>query len=284
MKMNIILVLAFIASCASHKENNLKVIDAHIHTQFTGERESNSSVMQSKEELLKQMKENNVVGGIAHTYWDGKHYNDVREHGIIHCAGVDKIPKIFEIEKGLQSGKFSCIKIFLGYVHQYASDKNYRPLYKLAEKYDVPVVFHTGDTYYHTGKVKYSDPMTIDEVAVDFPNTRFVIAHCGIPWYQTAAELAFKNPNVYLDGSGIIVGDLSKTSPEVFEKVLVEPIRWVFTYIENPKKLMYGSDWPLADMKPYLEAFKRAIPKEHWQAVFHDNAARVFKLKTSKNE
>ena len=41
---------------------------------------------------------------------------------------------------------------------------------------------------------------------------------------------------------------------------------------------MFGSDWPLVSMKPYVEAYKRAIPKEHWKAVFYDNAARVFKF------
>jgi hypothetical protein len=39
---------------------------------------------------------------------------------------------------------------------------------------------------------------------------------------------------------------------------------------------MFGTDWPLTDIGPYLEAFKRAIPREHWKAVFHDNAARVY--------
>jgi len=41
---------------------------------------------------------------------------------------------------------------------------------------------------------------------------------------------------------------------------------------------MFGTDWPLVSIKPYVEAHKRAIPKEHWRAVFHDNAVRVFKL------
>jgi predicted TIM-barrel fold metal-dependent hydrolase len=52
----------------------------------------------------------------------------------------------------------------------------------------------------------------------------------------------------------------------------------VFGYLEDPKKLMFGSDWPLVSMNPYVEAYKRAIPREHWKAVFHDNAVRVFKL------
>jgi uncharacterized protein len=46
---------------------------------------------------------------------------------------------------------------------------------------------------------------------------------------------------------------------------------------------MFGTDWPLTGMKAYVEAYKRAIPREHWQAVFHDNAVRVFKFPSPPN-
>ena len=57
---------------------------------------------------------------------------------------------------------------------------------------------------------------------------------------------------------------------------MVRPLRWIFGYVNDPSKLMFGTDWPLTEIGPYLEVFKRAIPKQHWQAVFHDNAARVY--------
>lgn len=141
------------------------------------------------------------------------------------------------------------------------------------------MVFHTGDTYSTKAKLKYADPLTIDEVAVDHPNVKFVIAHCGNPWIESAAEVAYKNPNVYLDGSAFLVGNLEKTSQDKMDEFEVKPLRWIFGYMEDPTKLMYGSDWPLVDMASYIKAFKRAIPKEHWRAVFHDNAANVFGIK-----
>jgi hypothetical protein len=57
--------------------------------------------------------------------------------------------------------------------------------------------------------VKFSHPLTIDEVAVDHPDITFVIAHAGNPWIESAAEVAYKNPNVYLDGSAFVIGDCS---------------------------------------------------------------------------
>ena len=69
------------------------------------------------------------------------------------------------------------------------------------------------------------------------------------------------------------------TSPQDMEELVVKPIAWAFTYIEDPSKIMFGTDWPLTDIASYVRAVKKAIPREHWQAVFHDNAARIFGLK-----
>ena len=69
-----------------------------------------------------------------------------------------------------------------------------------------------------------------------------------------------------------------RCSPKQVETYVVEPVRWTFGYLENPKKIMFGTDWPLTYPKPYIEAIKRAIPEQHWRAVFYDNAKRVFKL------
>ena len=250
----------------------LRIIDAHLHTRFKSARD--------REDFFAEMKANHVVGAVAHTGDNGtRGYEDLRDHGIIHCFGVgEKFGRKEQgsLEDGLRSGKYSCIKIYLGYIPIYATDSYYSPAYRLAEKYGVPVVFHTGDTLDRDGKVKYSDPMQIDEIAVDHRKTTFVIAHCGNPWIDTAAEIAYKNPNVFMDVSAFLIGDLENEPAEKLEEYVTKPVRWIFGYIEDPTKLMFGTDWPLTKMKPYIEAIQRAIPREHWRAVFHDNALRVF--------
>jgi len=260
------------------KDSHLKIIDAHTHCVFDNTPEKTSRVMQSKEEYLKEMTDNNVVGAIAHTGFLGDYYEDLKQRNVIFCYGVGDEINEKEIDETLKSGKYGCVKIYLGYIHRYAFDDAYKRIYKLAETYDVPVVFHTGDTYSSKAKLKYADPMTIDEVAVDHPKVRFVIAHCGNPWINTAAEVAYKNANVYLDLSGIVVGDLDENPRENVDNYLVKPIAWIFNYVGSPSKILYGSDWPLVHMSQYVKAIKRAIPEEHWKAVFHDNAVNVFKL------
>lgn len=282
--MNYLIILFFILlmSCStapvkqSDEITDLKIIDAHVHTGFDGEPEETSHIPYTQQQLFKEFDEAHVIGAVSMNQRDGRGY--INSAKVINCVGVSLPVKYSAIEQGLKDQKYRCIKIYLGYVHAFAYDSQYKPLYRMAEKYKVPVVFHTGDTYSTKGKLKFADPLTIDEVAVDFPNVKFVIAHIGNPWIQSAAEVAYKNPNVYLDGSALLIGNISNYSPESLQKYVIQPLSWTFGYVENPKKLMFGSDWPLASIKDYVEAFKKAIPEKHWEKVFRTNAEEVFNL------
>lgn len=256
-------------------EQPLAVIDAHIHTNFGDKFFEQGQVMDSKAELAAEMKRYNVVGAVSMNH-PGDAYADLSDLNIVQCVGLATTVDAQRIEADLASGRFRCIKIYLGYEHQYAYDPSYEPAYRLAEKYNVPVVFHTGDTDSRKAKLKYADPLTIDEVAVEHPKVTFVLAHAGNPWIESTAEVAYKNPNVVIDGSAFLIGKLQDYPPETLETYVVKPLRWIFGYVNDPTKLMFGTDWPLTEIGPYLEVFKRAIPKEHWKAVFHDNAARVY--------
>lgn len=192
------------------------------------------------------------------------------------CGGVGAEPDTLALARALEAKRIACMKVYLGYVPRWASDPVYEPVYRLGARYRVPVVFHTGDTSDPDALVKYADPLTVDEVAVRHRDVTFVIAHCGNPWLQSAAEVAYKNPNVILECSALMTGSVDELDPEIRERYVVDAIRWVFGYVEDPGKLMFGTDFPLVDVEPYLRAYEDAIPREHWQAVFFDNAARLF--------
>jgi hypothetical protein len=194
------------------------------------------------------------------------------------CAGVGALPDTLAIARALASAEVGCLKVYLGYVPRWASDPVYEPVYRLAARYRAPVVFHTGDTSDPDALVKYADPLTLDEVAVAHRDVTFVLAHCGNPWLQSAAEVAYKNPNVVLECSALMTGNVDSVAPEIRQRHVVDAIRWVFGYLEDPSKLMFGTDWPLVEIEPYVRAYQEAIPAEHWQAVFFDNAARVFRF------
>ncbi len=257
----------------------LEIIDAHIHTTFSGTLDELSNIPSTMDELYKEMKEANVVGAVALDAIDGTGYADLSSHHIIHCMGVPAKPDLDKLREGLSSRKYRCLKIYLGYEYQFADDENYRKVYPIAAEFGVPVVFHAGDPSISTAKLVYSYPLAIDTVAVDYRNVTFVIAHLGSPWVETAAEIAYKNPNVYVDVSALVIGDLKNREKGYVRTYVTDPIKWAYGYIENPKKIMYGSDWPLVRLKDYIDAVKNAIPKKHWKEVFHDNAVEVFKVK-----
>lgn len=185
------------------------------------------------------------------------------------------------VEDVLKQGKVKALKVYLGYLPYGPYHPGYRPYYRLAAKYQVPVIFHTGDTFARTAKVKYAHPLAVDEVAVDFPETKFVLAHFGNPWVMDAAEVVYKNKNVWADLSGILVGDTAAFDGMTKNGVLgraVQRIKEGIEYVETPEKFLFGSDWPLAPLATYRDFVRRMFPEEQYQAVFHDNAKALFKL------
>jgi predicted TIM-barrel fold metal-dependent hydrolase len=193
------------------------------------------------------------------------------------------------VEEGLKRGDVVALKAYLGYLHHKPNDPGYRPYYNLAAKYDIPVIFHTGDTYSQSAKVKYARPLFIDEVAVVFPETKFVIAHMGNPWLMDAAEVIYKNNwnrrgarrNVWADLSALLVGsgdDFENYRKEGALATVIGEVRKALQFAECPDRFLFGSDWPLAPLKVYRDFIRELVPEEHHQAVFHDNAKALFKL------
>ncbi len=268
----------------------MKIIDAHIHTNFdhkktrtfTDERKINFSLTG----LQKEMTENSVEMAIAIT--TDTTAPTPGEHSLLkkQCAEEPRLRAVCSIHPDYTSAKYqkkieealkdSCIgiKIFPGYHSVYPSDKRYFPFYKLAEKYNQPVIIHSGDTFGSNYLVKYAHPLAIDEIAVKFPETTFIIAHLGNPWVRDAAELVYKNENVYADVSAFCIGHVHGSDL----KRIQEDIRWALGYTNRPDKFLYGSDWPLTPMKEYLALIKKAVPKEHHHKIFYENAKKVFRL------
>lgn len=296
-KLRFLLVALFVLSCghvpSTQEKSKLetvqkklaegypsRVIDAHSHfTAGEGTRET-----QPSPDMEKAFQEANVVAAVVHLPRDVQHSEQIvvdrkkAKFKMAICAAAVPKGNIVKIEHGLKNGEYQCLKVYLGYISKYASDPVYIPYYRLAEKYGVPVVFHTGDTYDKKAHIKYAEPLQIDDIALQFPKVNFVIAHMGNPWLQSAAEVVYKNDNVFVDISALMLGDVSRANPEQVEELAIKPIRWFWHYVENPKKMLFGSDWPLMEIKPYVEVVMKAIPKEHWDAVFYDNAAELFKL------
>ncbi len=196
-----------------------------------------------------------VVAGISYLHYD---HNDLREIGDY-----------------LRSGLIKGLKLYPGYEPFYPSDTRMRVIYEMATEFDVPVMFHSGDTYAPTGRVKYSHPLHIDDVAVDHPNMKIVICHVGNPWIKDCMEVVYKNSNVYADFSGLVLGDFS----DKFEKFMKSELENMITYAGNPRYLLYGTDWPISNMGSYLNFIKQLdLPEDRKEMILWKNAAELFKI------
>jgi len=184
-------------------------------------------------------------------------------------------------DRQMASGRVKALKAYLGYLHYGPDHPGYVPYYQMAERHRTPFIFHTGDTYSPSAKLRFAHPLLVDDVAVDFPNVRFVLAHLGYPWTDDAAEVIYKNINVWADLSGLVIGGEEAFGAE--ERLdalsdLRDRVRRAFRYAERPNRFLYGSDWPLAPMPSYAEFASTLVPQVHQEALFRENANLLFRL------
>jgi len=276
----------------------MKIIDAHIHFSdietFKYTARQLSHVDYSGKGLTKEMEEGNIACAIGMGVTEtpkmgfpdhhasspmGLDLEELLPSRVAVCPGVNPYlldqPGLDRLEKELQKPEVVGIKIYLGYYPYYATDEIYQPVYDLAAAYNVPVVFHTGDTYSERALLKYSHPLTLDEVAVMRRDVNFMMAHLGDPWVLTGAEIVYKNPNMYADLSGWVVGT-KRTLDGKLEGNYFDHVRHALTYCGHYEKLLFGSDWPLAPIKDYAEFIGALVPEKHHEDVFYGNANRLF--------
>ncbi len=185
-----------------------------------------------------------------------------------------------EIADYLKDGLVKGLKLYPGYEPFYPYDKRCQVIYDLASEFDVPVMFHTGDTYTPQGKLRYAHPLNIDDVAVDNPQLKIVICHVGNPWIRDCMEVVYKNKNVYADISGLVLGDFHSE----FEKYMRTQLREMILYAGDPQYLLYGTDWPISNMGTYIDFMKNLkISAENKELIMWENAARLFKIQVPKN-
>ena len=206
-------------------------------------------------EAIEGRKNLGVVSGISYLHYN---HRDIRE-----------------ISEYLESGLIKGLKLYPGYEPFYPNDSRLKIIYEMAIEYDVPVLFHSGDTYAPTGKVKYSHPLHIDDLAVDYPALKIVICHIGNPWIKDCMEVVYKNENVYADISGLVLGEFT----EKFERFMKKEIEEMITYAGDPNYLLYGTDWPISSMKSYLKFMDQLeLADDKKELILWKNAAELFKI------
>jgi len=172
-------------------------------------------------------------------------------------------------------GKIVACKFYTGYHHYYPQDRLIEDYLMSLESVGCPAIFHSGDCLNSVkkAKLKYSHPLHIDEVAVDYPGMNFIIAHMAFPWQRDAAEVCYKNANVYSDISGFVYGDFSILDKVKFQKTLNE-----FIDIAGSEKLLFGTDWPISNQFSYKAVLENIYGNQMNAESLSKNVSKAFKL------
>lgn len=155
----------------------------------------------------------------------------------------------------------------------FPNDRLAYPLYEVIAEAKLPALFHTGQTGVGAKtrggggiRLKYSNPLYLDDVAADFPDMPIILAHPSFPWQEEALSVATHKPQVYIDLSG--------WSPKYFPPILVQ---YANTLLKD--RILFGSDYPVIAPGKWVEEFEKLPIKPEVRAlIMKENAARLLQL------
>jgi len=276
----------------------MKIFDAHIHFSnvqaFYGAADE-SGVDYSYDGYIKERTAAGIVGGICMGLTESTRFAfpDKNAQTPMPADLADTPPNFFTC-LGINPHSLNCdaiarirhivktdptivgFKIFAGYYHYFIHDPIYSPIYEIAAEHNLTVAIHTGDTYSEVGLLEYSHPLAADRIAVAFRDTKFLLCHMGDPWIMDACEVAYKNRNVYLDISGLLAGDANLIRATEKRELVMRHYSQGLVYLNNYKRALFGTDWPLVPMKEYVEFCQKIIPPQYYEDVFYNNAFEVY--------
>ena len=178
-----------------------------------------------------------------------------------------------EARRLVATGQVHGLKLHPPVQQFFANDRIVYPLYEVFAEANLPVLIHTGHSGIGTGvpggggiRLKYGNPMPIDDVAVDFPELRIIMAHPSFPWQDEAISICLHKPGVYIDLSG--------WSPKYFSPTLVQYANSLLKH-----KVLFGSDYPWITPDRWLADFETlAIKPEVRPLILKENAMALFGL------
>ncbi|MBM4326436.1 MAG: amidohydrolase [Deltaproteobacteria bacterium] len=190
---------------------------------------------------------------------------------IIPFASIDlesDAPPADQTEKAVKQLGCKGIKLLPSYTRLYPDDPRLLPAYEVAQGLGIPIMFHTGTSVFPGSRIRYANPLLLDDIAEDFPRLNLVMCHGGRPfWYKEAEWMLRRHKNMHIDISGIPLRKL----PELFPKVEAFRDRYIF-----------GSDWPTRpNIADYVgEVTRFPYTAETIQAILWDNGARLLGLES----
>lgn len=254
----------------------MEIFDFHMHLP------TNFSTFEEKETaLIAEMERNGVSGGVVIS--DSAIESEIGS--LRECAelfaGTDNIfvvggissyfnyeGQLVLLEKYISEKKVSGIKIYCGHEAVYLDDERLSPVYSIAEKHGVPVLFHSG-----WDNAQYSSPEVIKRTAAAYPNVKFVCCHCCYPRLAECFEKLAEFENVYFDLSSTaddpaIYGEVKTAVEKAVRKI--------------PGRIIFGSDFASCSQRTHIDFFTGLdISDNEKNQIFYENALNILKGKNN---
>lgn len=165
---------------------------------------------------------------------------------------------VLELESLLRRKRIFGIKLYPGYQYFYPNEKKLDAVYEIASKFKVPLMFHSGLAYRSPGGIQFSRPIYVDDVAGNFQDVKIIISHLGDPSIKEATAIAHKNPNVYLDFSGLVSNTTKSRKRDLKwqrlnEEYIARTVADVMIDLMGTEKILFGSDWPISSHEKSLK-------------------------------
>lgn len=156
----------------------------------------------------------------------------------------DETPYGVQAENAVKNLGMKGFKLLPSYAHFYPNDEKLFPFYEVAQSAKAPIMFHTGISAFKGSRIKYADPLLLDDVADAFPDLKIIMEHGGRSfWYDRASWLITRHRNMYIGIAGIPIKKLLRYFPN-FERY--------------QDRFIFGSDWPgIADIRGQIDRVRR---------------------------
>lgn len=149
------------------------------------------------------------------------------------------------------------------------------PLYETAQDLEIPVIFHCGMSWEPGVKLKYANPLLLEDIAFDFPDLNIVIAHFAWPWVLEAVTLALKYPNIYIDTSALYFD----SPPEFLSYVMTKQVPLSLIERSLRRQIIFGSNYPRVEIKNMVQAIQSlGLTDGCLKLIMGENAQRILKL------
>ena len=182
---------------------------------------------------------------------------------------------IYELEHAVRTMGFVGAHLYPHWFGLPPNDRRYYPYYSKCCELDIPIMMQVGHNLVYSRERRLPSvgrPITLDEVAIDFPELKLIGIHIGIPWTDEMISMAWKHDNVFIG--------VDAYAPKHWPQQLVH---YLNTYGRH--KVLFGTDWPVIDPERAIrEIDDLDLRAESRQMLLRDNALKVFRLPESANE